>query len=77
MTYSVVQTTENFQPVLVVKFNQETVIKGNPKDFVKVRLSMSARRLLIGKNNEDLQESKDRRLQSSADMINDGLYFDA
>jgi hypothetical protein len=68
LTFEVKQTTENFQPVLVVKFNQETKVKGDPKNFVKVRLSMKSRRRL-----------EDERIlqQSQADLINDGMEFEA
>jgi hypothetical protein len=69
LSFDVKQTTENFQPVLVVKFNQEIKVNGDPKNFVKVRLSMKSRRRRL---------SQTRSLQQSqADLINDGMEFEA
>jgi hypothetical protein len=69
LSFDVKQTTENFQPVLVVKFNQEIKVNGDPKNFVKVRLSMKSRRRRL---------SQTRALQQSqANLINDGMEFEA
>lgn len=72
LTFDTTTVVENYQQVIIIKFNQQAIVKGKPEDFININLKMS--RLLA-----DVSNIVNNGLSFKAVVLPDGtikLYLD-